>query len=252
MVINANLLSQGTDILSIFLANKELARLEYPLEGKSHILAFDAVEKIVHTRTSTPTKNPIEDGSLITDHIIINPLTVTFDIVITDTPLLGLAIASNIFGAIATIAAKVRKVTNQARTLGSSKINSLLNKAAKTASSVADGSFIRSQDTFDLINELIDKKILITASIGFKKYENMCITNFTTPEEVGRENCLTATMTLEEVIIVQSSTTDVPANLFIDASVAHSATPTVKGGAKDTANAPVKAPADSWWYRLMF
>lgn len=249
MVVNANLLSSGTNILSIFLANKELGRLEYPLEGKSNILAFDALERINHTRTQIPTRYPIENGAIISDHIINNPLSVTFDIIISDTPLLGLATATNVFGAVATAAAKVRKLNNQVRTIGSNKINNVLSKVSKTASSIVDGSFIRSQDTFDLINEIVEKKLLVSANIGFKYYENMCISNFYVPEEVGKENCLVGSITLEEVVIVESSTTNVPSNLFVDSSVAHTANSTVKQGAKDTAKAPQKN-ADSWAYQL--
>ena len=241
MVFTAQQFSASANILSIILSNKELARIEFPVTDGVSVLSFDVIENITHNMNATITQNPVEDGSDITDNIKIENKKASFDITISDTPLVGLATASNLFGRVSTIAQKVRKVSSQIASLGA---GTFLQKTSQIAGSVVDGSFIRSQDTFDLLEKLHNNKILITAVIGFRRYTNAVISSINVVENLENENSLVANISIEEIEIVKTSTTLIPEST-VEESVSHTATDVSKTGKQGVSSAPttVQEPA---------
>ena len=156
MAFTALKYSASANILSVILNNKELSRIEFPITTGVSVLNFDIIDEIQHTMSASVTKNPVEDGSDITDHVKVENKKATFNIVISDTPLVGLADVSNVYGRISVIASKVRKISEQLTTLGGGAI---VKKVAGISGSAVDGSFIRSQDTFDLLEKLHNEKM---------------------------------------------------------------------------------------------
>lgn len=86
----ANALSLGTGFAKGQGFLKELtgdvSRVQF-LSTAGTILSFDACMQEMHARDTVPTVFPLEDGSTITDHIIIAPFEITLTGVVSDTPL---------------------------------------------------------------------------------------------------------------------------------------------------------------------
>jgi len=210
----------SANLLNIIINNKELARIEFPINDGTSVLAFDVISSIDHDMTATPTKNPVEEGISITDNVKIQNAKATFDISISDTPLVGLANLSNIFGRVDTVAKKIRKFTSQVTILKNKKVDKLVKKASDLSGKIVDGSFIRSKDAFDLLEKLQKNKILISALIGFKTYKNAIITNVRVLEDKNNENSLVAKISIEELNIVK---TDITTVLTIEEDAVHTA-----------------------------
>ncbi|RYF12580.1 MAG: hypothetical protein EOO40_00925 [Deltaproteobacteria bacterium] len=65
----------------------QVGRVQFVRPGIGCVLQFDACLNEAHSRTSEPTNNPVEDGSVISDHIIVTPFELSFTGIITDDPL---------------------------------------------------------------------------------------------------------------------------------------------------------------------
>lgn len=55
-------------------------------DGGLDVLAFHATTGEFHTENSTITDSPVEDGSIISDHVIHDPVTFSFEAMITESP----------------------------------------------------------------------------------------------------------------------------------------------------------------------
>jgi hypothetical protein len=69
--------------------NQRPSRITFYLKGKGVIFTCDATLSEAHALESTPTTFPVEDGSTISDHVIQNPLSITFTGVVSDTPIVS-------------------------------------------------------------------------------------------------------------------------------------------------------------------
>lgn len=78
-------LAQSTGLLSEL--QGQPTRVQFIKDGIGTVLMFDAVLSESHDLSSTPTTFPLEDGSVISDHIVQNPIMLTMTGVISDTPL---------------------------------------------------------------------------------------------------------------------------------------------------------------------
>jgi len=202
-------------VLSLLLNRPKLARFEFPLTGVM-IINFDVCKQVTHEMDAEITKSPVEDGSEIADHVALKNKRASFDIVISDTPLNTITGA---LGGLATsvIADKIRK--SGALALGLSRISSL----------VLEKTFTRAQDAFKLLEELRDRKTLISAILGFKKYENAVVTNLRVTQDLTTTGSLNASMTIEELKLVTTQTTRIPQEA-VDKSVETTATSEVNAG----------------------
>jgi len=70
-----------------------------PTKAQIGFLKLDASLKESHNRTARVTENEIEDGSVISDHVKLDPKTLTMEGVISDTPIsiLGLGVSTDDF-----------------------------------------------------------------------------------------------------------------------------------------------------------
>ena len=184
-------------VLSLIFKNKKLARLEFPETGVT-IINFDVCSNVTHEMDAEVTKSVIEDGSDITDHVILRNKRASFEIIISDTPLNSITSAAEGL-ATSLIADKIKK--SGLLSLGLARISGL----------ILDKTFTKAQDAFNLLEELRDRRTLISAILGFKKYENAIVTNLRVTQNTGNTGSLNASLTIEEIKMVKTQTTRIPA-----------------------------------------
>lgn len=137
-------------------------------------IVIDCTISESHTYESEITKNPVEDGATITDHVQPMPPKLTIEGIIADYPL-GFAVISNAINA-------VRAVNNFI------------------------GQSSRKIDGFNGLIELRDSGEPFTVITGLKKYDNMVFSSLDFPRDSNTGNVLRFTATLEQITIVKSET----------------------------------------------
>jgi len=172
---------------------------------------LDAVIREDFAETLELTKNPIENGVNVSDHVIYQPRKYTIQGIVTDTPL-GFAA----FGAI------VDTVTGFF--------------SASTSSHDT-----RSTTSYKALVALKDAAEPLTIQTGLGEYQDMVITSITTSKDKASFRSVPLQMTLEEAIITESQVVQVPKKFL-------SATGGIKDKASkaiDAGRKAVTAPIDS-------
>ncbi len=147
------------------------------LMGVSREIFFDATLSERPTFSSQLTTNPIESGSLINDHVIDNPDTLTIDGIISDT--------------------KVRILSG---------VQDIIERGF--------GSAARSKSAFDLIKQLKEDHTIVTIVSGLTLYTNMIVVGFSPVRTPTTGKALRFTLQLQKLITVNSKVVELePANL---------------------------------------
>lgn len=142
--------------------------------------------------TARVTKNPVENGADINDHIIIDPMTFTVTGVVSNA-------ASGFFDIADSAAQLFRNRTN-------------------------------SQAAWDDLLKLQADRIPFTLIQGLRSYDNVVITSLTENQDATTSNALMFTATLTELILVDTISTT--GALFDDSNVSDQASPANNGGLK--------------------
>lgn len=142
--------------------------------GMTYGILMDATISASHSYKSEIAKNPIEDGSDITDHINNKLPSYTLEGIITDTPL-GLPIIGN--------------AQNIAR-----RISEIFGKNS------------RSINGMDSLLLLRDKKIPFTVTSGVKLYENMAFETLDFIEDETTGQAIKISATIQQIQIANSKT----------------------------------------------
>lgn len=167
-------------------------------QGKSSIggLVIDATVIQDHIGSAEITKNPVEEGAQITDHVQTNPNQLLIEGIISDTPI-GFPILQNVLN-----------IVNTVTTLF--------------------GQSSRSIDGFNKLVDLKDKREPFTVITTLKKYDNMIITEIRVTRSNETGNAIEFKATMEQIRIVSSKTTTVNGNIDAGSAVSGAA-----GNAKD-------------------
>ncbi|AEX65688.1 tail fiber protein [Xanthomonas phage vB_XveM_DIBBI] len=134
----------------------------------------DAVLSETHTLSRQVTDNKVENGSPVTDHIILNPVTLNIQAIVTDAPIKGI-----IEGAI-------------------DAVDNLLGGSKYTA------------DCFGALWHLYEHKGYLTVYTQYKTYTNMVIENITIPRDPKDGEALVFNIDMKQIRIVESATTTLP------------------------------------------
>lgn len=197
--------------------------------GVNVAFPIDAVPSITHNMTSVITTNPIEDGSNITDHIILNPRTIELNCFISEAPLNFVDVVKN---AVAT-------------TVSGTILPPLFQ--GSIVALLADSND-RVTDSYKILEELWSTKQKFSIQTGFKLYENMVIQSLTIPESIQRG--LNFTMSLQQVSFAKTEYVKIPKSK-VSSDTKHTATSKVNQG-KTTLKPVVKEQASSLLYKLRF
>lgn len=125
-----------------------------------------------HNYTAAVTQNPIEDGSTISDHVNLQPVTITVEGLVSDSPL-GFALIGT-----------AQNVANQIRTLF--------------------GTQSRSKTAFDEIIKLWKNRIPFTVLTNLKRYDNMVISSANFPFSNTTGKALDLKIEFTQLSIVKS------------------------------------------------
>lgn len=168
-------------------------------------IVVDATVSEEHVATCEITKNPVEDGAKITDHVQIEPVKLTIEGVITDTPL-GFAVIGNI--------------QNLVRT-----VETMFGKSS------------RSIDAYNQLMKLRNDRQPFKVVTGLRQYSNMILTELSVVRTKDTGNSINFKAVMEEIRIVKSATSG-----SFSSGVADLASPTKDSGQRVTPALPLDSP----------
>lgn len=164
------------------------------------LIKVDATRAEEHGMTSKATQHEIEDGSVISDHVIKKGRTLTVEGIVSDTPINLLTSApGNIGGLVGNLTTGTKRgvITGATSKIGSSLISKGVGKPSK--------------DAMDLFDYIYEQKIPIEIITGLKTYSNMIMESLSIPRRVQNVNSLDFTASFRELSIVESEVVDIPA-----------------------------------------
>ena len=127
--------------------------------------AFDAVPTITPAETATITRHPVEKGADVADHIQLAARKLSFEAVVTNTPL-------------STPATHTRGAKGE--------VLGLENIGPDGASVLQfDGSMDRPRDVYLDLRDAYQAKSVFTVDTALERYDDMVITGLTSPREAG-------------------------------------------------------------------
>ncbi len=138
------------------------------------LLQFDATITEAFSRTSQLTQFPAEDGSPLSDHANLKPLSFTMRGWVSDHPILVLPLEN-------------------------------------ARASVPGGNpRRRALDAFDELNRIMDNKILLELVTGFGKFVNIHLESIRANKDKTSGRILDATLTFKELIVASTETVTLP------------------------------------------
>ncbi len=134
----------------------------------TELITFDATPNETHQRTATPTRNPVEQGADLTDHVRLQPKVYSAEIWYSDAPVSFLSIATTGVGAITDF----------------------------------DNRSSRSVTGFKTLEKLWSDRIPFDIVTRMYSYRNMVITSLSVPRNAETGNVMRARISLQEIQIV--------------------------------------------------
>lgn len=183
-----------------------------PTRAQLGFLKLDCSMRETHSRTATVTKNAVEDGVDIADHVNLAPRTFSIDEgIVSDVPvsLLGLGVSGDdILGATKDFAEGNKGAFTDLKDSFTSQFksskNASLEEMVKKPSRSPD-------DAWKYLNELMESRIPFSAVTALQRYENVVITSLSAPRTASNGKSLHFSAKLEQITIVKSATTRIPA-----------------------------------------
>lgn len=164
------------------------------IKSGNTVIEFEASLSETHSRESTPTEFPIENGRTINDHIVLKPQRLEMSMIITDHPISGLA--GLVTEAATTLTSKLTPP------IGTIALGAGLGGLALFSSLVkkSDSPSVAAYKQILKIQELGEPFTVITS---LYRYENMVISSLSVPRESANGDCLMASINLTQLTIVQ-------------------------------------------------
>ncbi len=136
-------------------------------------LTFDAAVSTDHSHSATVTQHPVETGSTISDHTVLNPMTLRIEGIFSETPM----------------------------------PSQLLKKSASTPSADLIES---AKDQWNQLEAILEKREPVDVKTHLKEYETFVITAINNRQTAESGDSIFVFIDLVKVNIVDSETTDVP------------------------------------------
>jgi len=138
---------------------------------------IDVVMQQMHDNRATVTRNPIESGAVVSDHIVIEPVVIVFDGVLSDNPL-GYPFTEN-----------VDAIVGTEQTL-----------------------FGQTRRSIELYNRLLDlqtSKRTFRVTTSYKKYDNMFLESISAPKSARNGDAVIFSATMTQLLFVESQRVNV-------------------------------------------
>jgi len=197
-----------------------------PTKAQIGFLKLDASLSETHNRTAKITDNEIEDGSIVSDHVKLNPKSLTINGQISDAPvsILGLGVSSDdILGA-----------ANDFADGDKGAFEGLVKNSRRTPA-----------EAWEYLNQLLENRVPFSIVTGLQRYENMLLTSLSAPRSSKDGKSLIFTGELRQVVIVESSTVKIPAFKLEKGGAANSGASKSKLGKQAGKNATEKQADNS-------
>lgn len=166
------------------------------IQNSSTVIQLDCSLKENHSRDSTPTKFPVENGTDVSDHIIISPFDLDITGIITDTPIGGVKQLLMEAGAVLT-SKLVPPVGIVAASAGIALFNALSNSSSPSAAAYVQLLMLQAnKQPFDVLTSLY-------------RYPNMWIAALSSPRDSDTGKSLVFTMKLVQLILVSPQSVNV-------------------------------------------
>tara|TARA_R110002012_G_scaffold265589_1_gene448997 strand:+ start:2783 stop:3496 length:714 start_codon:yes stop_codon:yes gene_type:complete len=199
------------------------------LDGNPIVLDIDATVSMNHERAATPTKNPIETGSNVTDHINLDNDRLSIEGVVTNSPLSLIQSAQTILSQRLVDAAVNQFGLNRGLTSGAlGSVGRLL---------INDGN--RVENTFRYLEEIHANRIPFSIITGLKRYSNMVLVKLSVPQTSADGDAIRFNATFEKILIVESQLTAVSIENLAD-DVKHTSKKTINTGKQELNEASKK------------
>lgn len=211
-------------LLSLVFKNTQRTKIEgVALDGDPITLEIDATTTMSHERSATPTKNPIETGSNVTDHIILDNNKLSIEGVITNNPITLIQSEQTILS---------QKVVDQAvdrfgvnRGLSSGLFGSVGRLLVNDDNRV--------ENSFRYLEEIHKSRAKFKIFSGLKDYDNMVLSKLSVPQTAADGDSIRFSATFEQINIVKSQLVTVPLGSLVD-NVKHTAQKTINAGKQET------------------
>ena len=189
-----------------------------PTKAQIGFLKLDASFSESHKRTARVTDNEVEDGSIISDHIKLDPKSLSMEGLISDTPIsiLGLGVSTDDFLGAANDYADGDK----------SSFEGLVKNTRRTPG-----------EAWLYLNDIMEKRTPFSIVTSLQRYENMVLTSLTAPRSAANGRDLLFNAELRQIQIVASSVVQIPAFKVEKGGAANSASSKGKLGKQSTKEA---------------
>lgn len=184
--------------------------------GVEHTLNVDVVSSRVDERTATVVDHPVEAGSVVADNVVINPPTVTFELVVSQTPVdvvegfgrsnLELDVRASLFvpGGFFAVTQGVRNVVSGLLSEVEGKptaVNVLQNTGAPRD---------RVNDVHDELIRIFEGALLVTVNFKGRIYPDYLLTRITLTDNPGEFGMGRFTVDLRTVTTVTGEVVELP------------------------------------------
>jgi len=165
-------------------------------------IIIDGMLSETTSQTMVTTTNPLENGVLVTDHVVEQPRTFALQGIITNTPLMGAGFIDGL-------------VTNVAYELGGvvSRVSGLIGSSLPSGTS-------RSQQGYNSLRALMLAKKTITIKTNLGDIEDLIFTSLTISQDKDSSNAILFSATFVEILIVRQNIEGVDSTKITDAGTA--------------------------------
>jgi len=174
------------------------------------VMNLDASLQETHELTAVATKNEVEDGVDVTDHVKLENPKLTIEGIVSDTPITALSVAAGL--ALSAAASEASRAVGSpffglaVAAGGGIAVNAWKGSMGKTVVSPPRST----KACFDYMVELYQKRQPFSVVTALKKYDNMVITSLVIPKNVKIGRSFQFTVTMEQIRIVARQFVSVP------------------------------------------
>lgn len=190
---NLSTFGAGAQGLASVIGSKK--RVQF-IQNNKTVITIDASIEETHKRRSPATKFPVENGMVVSDHILVEPFSLEITGMISDNPIGSL---SGLVTEVATsLAAKLVPPASLTAIAGAvGLVSALAGSSSPSAAAYAQILMLQQNgQPFDVLTSLY-------------RYPNMWITDLSVPRNAGTGNALLFTVTLEQLLLVSPQSVNI-------------------------------------------
>jgi len=170
------------------------------------LIDIDATLSENHRSIVEPTDSAIEDGSVISDHLDIQPKEITIEAVVSNNPLsITQAVIGNAAGLVGSVIGRGSQ-SNISGAIASGSLAAYGNAIARTV--VNEGN--RAKMAMEKLQAAQESGVTLSIKTRLKNYTNMILRDFTATRDASTGNVLQFTAVLREIRLVTSQTIQTP------------------------------------------